>query len=286
MTASAFLELGDIEEFEAILDSYGKVRSFAQSRVDKWALTTFRAMDAILKGDFQSAERLANDALEGSYDSEFTIPMGIYGMQMFTIRREQGRLAEVAPLVKRFVDETPEGAAWRPGLMIIASDLGFAQQARQTFEAMADTGFVLPADTTRAVTLSYLAEVCNRLDDRNNARRLYDLLLPYRDLAIVVGQSTICCGAAARYLGMLAATMRNWPSAEMHFEAALALDERMKAWPWLAHTRFQYSQALLTRGRREDKTRAQELRSMALAAAERLGMGNLTRRIANVHAPG
>jgi hypothetical protein len=170
--------------------------------------------------------------------------------------------------------------------MIIASDLGFAEQARKTFDAMAGSDFALPVDTTRAVTLSYLAEVCSRLDDRDNAQRLYELMLPYRDLAIVVGQSTICCGAAARHLGILSATMRDWSSAEAHFEAALEMDERMKAWPWLAHTRFEYAQAMLARGRKQDKTRAGELRSMAMAAAERLGMGGLTRRISAAHAPG
>ena len=79
---------------------------------------------------------------------------------------------------------------------------------------------------------------------------------------------------------MLAATSGDWPAAEEHFEAALAMDERMKAWPWLAHTRFEYSRALLARGREQDRTRAQELRRMALAAAERLGMGGLGRRAA------
>jgi hypothetical protein len=206
----------------------------------------------------------------------------MYGLQMFTIRREQGRLAEVAPLVRRFIDENPEDATWRPGLMLIASDLGFHEPARKTFDSLARDGFALPDDTKRTLTLSYLAEVCCRLEDRGNAERLYELLAPYRDLCIVVGQSTVCCGAVARFLGMLATTMRDWPSAEAHFEAALQLDERMKGWPWLAHSRFEYAQALMARGKKQDIIRAQELRGMALAGAERLGMTGLSRRIASL----
>jgi tetratricopeptide (TPR) repeat protein len=275
----AFLELGDIDEFEAIAQHFERNGALSQSWVDRWEISYIRAMDAILKGDFRSAERLATRALELGNDSDVSTPLGIYGMQMFTIRREQGRLAEVAPLFKRFVQENPENAVWRPGLMLIASDLGFAQQAQKTFDAMAATGFALPVDSMRSVTLSYLAEVCCRLDDRINAERLYALLLPYRDLAVVAGQSTVCCGAAGRFLGMLAATIGDWPAAEAHFEAALAMNERMKAWPWLAHTRFEYSRALLARDRNGDRVRAFELRGMALAAAERLGLGGLSRRI-------
>ena len=49
----------------------------------------------------------------------------MYGLQMFSIRREQGRLAEVAPIVKRLIDEKPDEKAWLPGFALIAADLGF-----------------------------------------------------------------------------------------------------------------------------------------------------------------
>jgi hypothetical protein len=35
-------------------------------------------------------------------------------MRMFTIRREQGRLSEVAPIIKRFVDEHPRRPSGGP----------------------------------------------------------------------------------------------------------------------------------------------------------------------------
>jgi hypothetical protein len=159
--------------------------------------------------------------------------------------------------------------------MLIASDLGFEVQARRAFERLAESGFALPIDSKRTVTLSYLAEVCTRLGDAGRAEQLYTHLLPYRDLAIVVPTCTLCCGSAARYLGMLAATMGDWPSAERHFEAALAMEERMRAWPWLAHTRAEYAAMLAARGDRGDDARATELRQMALAAADRLEMGRL-----------
>jgi tetratricopeptide (TPR) repeat protein len=234
-------------------------------------------MRAILHGEFANAERLANRAFETGRDVHGELATGIYGIQMFTIRREQGRLAEVAPLFRRFVDENPGDAAWRPGLALIASDLGFTDAARKAFDDMA--GAELPADAKRGLTLSYLAEVCARLGDATRAELLYEQLLPYRDNMILAPVATVCCGAAARYLGMLAGAMGNWTAMEEHFEAALLLDERMHAWPWLAHTQHEFAALLLRRGRADDQAQANALLAAAAETAERLGMPALQQQI-------
>lgn len=239
-------------------------------------------MEAILHGDYSLAERKAEEAVSSSPDTAAGSVAGIYGVQMFTIRREQGRLAEVAPLVKRFVSEKPEEAIWKPGLMLIASDLGFHEQARTHFEAMAQSDFALPMDAKRAITLTYLAEVCATLGDSLRAEKLYELLLPYRDVAILAHLYTLCCGAGAHYLGLLAATMSDWEGAESHFKASLAMNEQLKAWPRLADTRFEYARMLAARDRKGDSVLASELRSMAIAAAERMGMGGLLHRRARL----
>jgi hypothetical protein len=230
-----------------------------------WVVSSVGAMRAILHGDFAEAERLAGEALEFAQGVHSEVATGIYGLQMFTIRREQGRLAEVAP--------------WRPGLMLIASDLGFKNAARNTFEGLAATGFTFPIDAKRNLTLSYLAEVCARLEDPDRAEQLYELLLPYRDLAMVVPTTTVCCGANSRYLGMLAALMGEWAAAEEHFATALDMDERLHAWPWLAHTKHEFALALTTRGRPRDRSRANTLLAEAAASAERIGMPTLQNQI-------
>ena len=235
---------------------------------------------AILHGDFAAAERLAERALEVSQEEiQPEVATGVYGVQMFTTRREQGRLAEVAPLVRRFVAENAEAAAWRPGLALIASDLGFEEEAQRIFDELAATQFDFPIDARRNITLSYLAEICTRLGDADRAEKLYQLLLPYRDLALLVPIATICCGATARYLGMLAGAMGDWAAAEQHFEASLDLDERLQAWPWLTHTKHEFALMLRARGRPGDCDRAAQLLAEAAASAERFGMAALQGRI-------
>jgi class 3 adenylate cyclase/tetratricopeptide (TPR) repeat protein len=276
---AACLEMGDLEAFQDRLNRYRTAVPGFTGMARLYTLTSTEALQAILHGDFATAERLAQSALDAPGDVNNEVVTGVYGMQMFTIRREQGRLAEVAPLVKRFVAERSRDPIWQPGLALIAIDLGFASAARKTFDEIAATGFALPIDAKRNITLCYLVEVCARLVDAERAEQLYELLLPYQDMAVVVPIATICCGSHARYLGMLASVMGDWAAAEAHFEAALEMDERLQAWPWLAHTKHEFALMLRARGQPGDHDRAESLLAAASASAERFGMSSLQAKL-------
>jgi hypothetical protein len=57
------------------------------------------------------------------------------------------------------------------------------------------------------------------------------------------------------------------------------MDERLHAWPWLAHTKHEFAQALTARGRAADQGRAAALFAAAAASAERIGMPALQQKI-------
>jgi predicted ATPase/class 3 adenylate cyclase len=275
----AVLEMGDRPAFEAMLVRHGESLERHELNTHLYFNISARAMRAILGGELAEAERLAEEAFEvaQAFSSEYYA--GVYGVQMFTIRREQGRLAEVAPVLRRFIDENPRDAAWRPGMALIATDLGFHDAARKAFGDLAAGGFAFPVDAKRSLTLSYMAEACTRLGDVERAERLYHLLLPYRDLTVIAPVATVCCGSAARYLGMLCGTLGDWAAAEEHFAAALAMDERLQAWPWLAHTKHELALVLIARSRSRDRARAETLLGEAAASAERIGMPALQQKI-------
>jgi len=106
--------------------------------------------------------------------------------------------------------------------------------------------------------------------------------LPYRDLALVVPFATVCCGANSRYLGMLAASMGLWKAAEENFEQALDVDQRLHAWPWLAHTKAEFGLALIGQDGPGDRVRAETLLAEAAPSAERIGMPTLQQKIRSV----
>ena len=95
---------------------------------------------------------------------------------------------------------------------------------------------------------------------------------------MIIGHGVACYGAADRYLGMLATVLGDTDRAQRHFETALALNRRMGAFTWLAHTAHEYGRMLVARGGARE--RAMELFAEADVLAERIGMPALRRRIA------
>ena len=237
-------------------------------------------MRALLTGRFDEAERHAHRGAELGQGMELTTAEGVYGIQMFSIRRQQGRLAELAPVVKHFVASHSTTSSWRPGLALIYSDLGYEAEAREEFERLAANDFSdIPHDALWQICLSFLSEVCAFLNDSKRADILYQLLLPYAKLAIVVGNAVACTGAASRNLGQLAAVQACWSEAEAHFKNALEFNCGLDATPWLARTKQQYAAMLQTRAEGEDLQQAEALLAEAGEVARDLGMEGLLRSI-------
>lgn len=272
-------EMCDRAHMDEALEQLSVLGEARQRMLIQWIARHGCAMQAILEGDLATAEQHAEAALELGRRTVGDQVEGIYGIQMFTIRREQGRLAEVAPVIKRFVDENPDQPAWKPGLALIACDLGFQKPALRILDELAEIEFAFPLDAKQSTTLAYLAEVCVALGDQARAEQLYQLLTPYKDLSVMAGVATVCHGAAGRYLGALAGVLGDWDTAEEHFEAALVTNQAMRAWPWLAHTHYAYAQMLRLRCGAGDEQRAHALLDEALETAARLNMVALRQKL-------
>ncbi len=272
-------ELGDRGRVDRSHGELSELSEVRQRLNSQWNSHHGAAMLAILDGNLAAAESFAREGLKLGRLTLGDQVEGVYGIQMFSIRREQGRLAEVAPVVKHLIDEKPAEKIWLPGFALIAADLGFEEPARRRLRELAETGFDMPFDAKRSASLSYVAEVAVLLGDADAAERLYELMSGYQHMTITVGIFTVCYGAASRYLGMLAATLGDFDKAEAHFEHALEMNERMRARPWLAHTQAQYALLLRRRGGRGDSEHAETLANEAWKVAVELDMVRLKRRL-------
>ncbi len=278
--AFCLLEWGDTSAADAAIDAYALLMEVQQQPIHIYVLKEFYVMRALMQGRFADSERLAQEGLATGQRLQTETAAGIFGLQMFTLRREQGRLKELEPVVRYFVQQHSEAAAWRPGLALIYSELGRTKEARAEFEHLAQHDFAdIPRDALWMGCMAYLVDVCTFLGDRSHAAILYQLLSPYAGRTVVIGQAAVCYGALSRYLGALATTLGRWDEAAQHFEDALAMNARMEAWPWLAHTQYQYATMLLTRDQPGDDEKARELLSAALLTARELDMRALEERI-------
>jgi DNA-binding CsgD family transcriptional regulator len=273
------MELGDIETRAVEFAAYTRLADELRQPFYQYIGVTSRAMMALFEGRLDESERLARESLEVGQRMPGLDATGIYGMQMFAVQRERGALKGLRPAVEYFVGTTPKTATWRPGLALIYSELGLADQARTEFEALAAGDFAdLPQDGNWVTCMAFLAEVCAYLGDGGRAETLYRLLRPFEGRNLTAPPNVACFGSADRYLGMLATAMRRWGDAERHFETALEKSIQQGGRPWLAHTQHQFAAMLLARNGPGDREHALKLLDEALALAREIGMQGLVER--------
>ncbi|MDX1606653.1 MAG: LuxR C-terminal-related transcriptional regulator, partial [Candidatus Competibacterales bacterium] len=270
------MEYGDVETARRVLDLHLRVADAMREPFLQAVGLSARSLLTLHEGRFAEAEREARENLKMGRRFSRVHADGVFAMLMFTLRREQGRLGELLPVLRHFVRNTPYNATWRPGLALVYAELDLAEEARAQFESLTAGDFAaIPHDALWSTSMTYLAQVCVYLDDAGHAASLYEHLRAYTGRNIVTGAHTVCLGSADRFLGMLAMTRQQWDRAERHFQAALAMDERTGGRPWLAHSQYQYARLLAQRKQLES---ALSLLEAALATARELGMAALERR--------
>jgi predicted ATPase/DNA-binding CsgD family transcriptional regulator len=273
-----WIALGDLEAARRDLAETVELSHRAKQPFHSFAAEQFGSAIALCEGHLEEAEARAERAREFASLFRGRDASGIHGIQMFSIRREQGRLAELAPLVQALAKGEGSTAAWRPGLTALLVELGMEDEARMELARVRADGLEPFREALWLASLTYLADACAAVGDEEIAALVRTELEPHAGTVVVVGYGVVCYGAADRYLAMVAATLRDWEVAEARFDAALDLNRRMGAPTWLAHTAYEYGRMLHTRGRAEDGSRAASLLTEAAALAERVGMPTLLAR--------
>lgn len=235
-----------------------------------------RSTVALCEGRLDDAEAHAEEA--GSWGHLLPHAGGAYGVQLFEIRRQQGRLDEARPFVEAVARMGREGATWQAGLAALYSELDMRDEAAKLLpDLVADDLAAVPRDSLWCGALSYLADAAAATGDREAAAVLYGAILPYRGHALVT-PALSCHGAADRPLGVLAALLGRRRDAVAHLEAAVTFDDAGGARTWAAHSRYELGRLLAGQGRDREVERARGLLEDARAAAEDIGIPRLAER--------
>jgi DNA-binding CsgD family transcriptional regulator len=232
---------------------------------------------ALCDGDLAFAEGAAARSQEWGRLLTGRDASGVFAIQMFGIRREQARLAELAPMM-RLLDDGVRDASWSPGLAVVLAEMGMEAEARGELRRVLANGIGALRPSLWLASLVYLADTCAALDDVEAAEAIYPELLAYAGSNVMVGHLVSCYGAMDRYLGTTATVLGDWDAAEAWFQSALALNTRLGARTWLAHTAYGYARMLLARGTGDDKSHARAQLGLALGLAREIGLPGLARR--------
>ena len=276
----AYAWLGEMERSEQDLEAHAKLAEELRLSLAAAVAIAHRAMHRLFDGQFEEAERLMQQALaQGQSTTETEGLLVVFQAQLANLRQLQGRLDELEEATKGLIEQYPDLTVYPTLLSFIYVETGREEEAKAIFERLATDGFTgLVEDDNWLVSIYLLTEVCGVLRDPRRAADLYQILLPYARLNIGVVGGFLYFGSASRPLGLMTTVMEQWDDAERHFEAALAMDERMGARPWLAYSQYHFGDMLLRRDDPGDRERALELLTASLDTARELGMKRIVER--------
>ena len=275
----ALVALGDVDAARHELDELLRTAEQTGQPFVVHVAEHYGSAIALCDGRLDAAEAMAHRSHEWSRVLTGRDASGVYGIQMFGVRREQGRLEELRPVIGILAGEPDRAGPWRPGLVALLADLGMEIEAKRELDKVVDEGIDRYRESLWLASLTYLADACASLGDEVAAELLYPELEPFAGTNVLIGHLVACYGAADRYLGMLASVLGEAGRARAHFEGALELNRRMGAATWIAHTGYEYARFLLSVGS-ADRDRADALLAEAAALADRIGMPALRGRIA------
>jgi class 3 adenylate cyclase len=267
-----FLETGDIPAVDRELAIYSRLADRLRMPQHIWHTDALRGMRAFLDGDLAGAERLAEAARDSGERAEQPLAQQYYGIQLVQLRRMQGRTGELLPTIRELAERFPGIPAWRTALISMLALNGEVEEGKVELARFAGEDFAaVPTDANWLPAMALLGEAIALLGDRERAAAVYDRLLPYEGLLIVVARAAGTNGPVARILGQLARTSGRIDDAERHLEGSIGLSTRMGDRPYLALAKVDLAELLLERDRDGDRERALELLTEVLPAAREMG---------------
>ena len=163
---------------------------------------------AALAGEFDETERLITEGMHVAPEVFGYAIQGFAG-QLCTLRIEQGRAAEVLDAGRNFVAQYPQVPAWRAGLSVILAELGLDDEAGEQLAILTGGGLAgIRRDQEWLFLMGAVAETCSLIGARDVAAECYELLTPFSDRCIVLGDGYVLWCSVEKSLGILARTLR------------------------------------------------------------------------------
>ena len=266
-------EVGDPERRARELASMTRVAEELRQPAQRWILAAAQATLAVSLGRFaEAAELIPRAAAIGERVVGWSA-VATRKLQLFVLRREQGRLEGFEQEVRDHAHEFPSPLVHQAVLADVYARVGHADKA----------GALLNELTSRDL----LGLACGRGMARA-ASACLRIPAQFWETRILPPSCTCSSGPTAQQTPSPSPRSRSAPplgrwacsrpccsrfdEADRHFEQALQMNERMGARPWVAHTQEDQARMLLRRNAHGDRERAESLLSQARATYAELGM--------------
>ena len=264
------VESGEFERAHAALKRQQAVADELGQPTLSWVATYHAAAWAQLRGELETAEQLAGQALQIGQEAGQPDAAFVYAACLVDVRLLQGRGQELVAMVEQSVAAYPAIIAWRANL---AKNLCWldrhAEAALIVRDAAEDRFACVHWETSRLTVLALFAEAASMSGELDAVAILYELIEPYGDQ--VVWTSANGFGHASMYLGLLAAALGRHEQADEQFAIATEFNEANQLPVWAARTHLGWAEALARRGER-DRARQHAERTLELSREHGYGL--------------
>jgi DNA-binding SARP family transcriptional activator/tetratricopeptide (TPR) repeat protein len=231
-------ELGDMSACREEMARHARLADELRLPVFQWYTPLWAAVEAMLAGRYEDAERLAAEAKEagtraGDRNAELFPEMVGFCAQL---QREAFDQMDIA-FVEDKIANSPAGPAYRGSYCWVLAGLGEVDRARtELAEAMADPHAF---DANWLSLQVECSEAAVLLEDATYAQTLYDRLAPYAGRPVTAGRAVTSYGAVDRALGGLAALLGRHDEAVRHLRAAIWRNGELGCDVWRLHAQRQ-----------------------------------------------
>ncbi|HZQ65024.1 MAG TPA: AAA family ATPase [Gaiellaceae bacterium] len=238
-------ELGDMEAWRQAVARHAELAEELRLPAFQWYGPLWAAVEAMLAGRYEDAERLARTAEEagmraGDRNAELFVGM------VRVCERLQREAFEELPLefVEHKIATSPAGPAYRGSYAWALAGLGETDRAREEL----DRAMTFPHafDANWLSLQAECAEASMLLNDPTHASVLYERLSPYAGRPATAGRAAWSSGAIDRLLGGLAALLGRKPDAVRHLEDAIRINDTLGCTVWREHARRQLTRIVDT----------------------------------------
>jgi class 3 adenylate cyclase/tetratricopeptide (TPR) repeat protein len=277
------LTAGNVDEYRETRAEHAALAERVRSRPHIWASNVMAAGELLIAGHLDEAEQAIALALESAPNPGEPWVLFQYGMQLASLRIEQGRPAEVEALLRLAMDEFPSFTAWRAALAYCLRDQGNTVAAQEEFTSIvASWRRETASPLGLALSLAVLTDLASEIDDRDCVELFEDLLRTRGERYLVLGIVVDSWGSVARTAGVLAMLGGRFDESEQLLETALDENTRLGSPRWIANTQYDLARLLLRRNRAGDVARARDLTRQARATAQQLGLVRTQRLLSNL----
>jgi DNA-binding winged helix-turn-helix (wHTH) protein/tetratricopeptide (TPR) repeat protein len=273
----ALVQRGDMAAAERALEEIGHIGRSLRRPETLWHYERQRATLAFQAGRFDEAQASFHELFARGRKLRLPYVQFFFMTHVLVLAYERAGFAilQNANEWRGHWDWASSLPSYQAHEMRFLLEMGRVEDARQSFEVMARSGF---ENITRELgylnALAQLSLVAVAFGDRRAGESLYALLKPYPNHNTPTNFG-FYQGSVSYFLGLLAGMLGRTRDATAHMEDALAMNAQLGCVPQVARTQLALANLLVDSDARGARARAMELVAQATATARRLQMAPL-----------